>query len=115
MRPLRAIVPSTSRHDHASSANTPYDHRGAMGRLSIGFSAPVLGLLHPSQSGLGQTEVVNDGEEDDTDTEPQWRDLAANRPGQAARKVALERRQAAPVKTFIARLLRLHSNERAWR
>jgi hypothetical protein len=86
-----------------------------MGRLSIGFSAPVLGLLHPSQSGLGQTEVVNDGEEDETDTEPQWRDLAANRPGQAARKVALERRQAAPVKTFIARLLRVHSNERAWR
>jgi hypothetical protein len=47
--------------------------------------------------------------------EPEWRDLAANRPGQAARKVAVERRQAAPVKTFIARLLQVHSNERAWR
>jgi hypothetical protein len=29
--------------------------------------------------------------------------------------VALERRQAAPVKTFIARLFRVHGNERAWR
>jgi hypothetical protein len=29
--------------------------------------------------------------------------------------VALERRRAAPVKTFLARVLQVHSNERAWR
>ncbi len=42
-------------------------------------------------------------------------DLAANRPGQAARKQALAAKQAAPVRTFIARALNVHTDERAWR
>jgi hypothetical protein len=58
---------------------------------------------------------VKGGAVQGSDGEPEWRDLAANRPGQAARKAALERRQAAPVATFLARLLQVHSNERAWR
>ena len=44
-----------------------------------------------------------------------WVDLALNRPGEAARARALELREAAPVRTRLARLLRVHTDERAWR
>lgn len=52
---------------------------------------------------------------DDLGAEPEWRDLAANQPGQELREKALELRRAAPVKTFIARALGVHAQERAWR
>jgi hypothetical protein len=42
-------------------------------------------------------------------------DLAANKPGQAAREQALAAKQAAPVKTALARVLGVHTDERAWR
>lgn len=44
-----------------------------------------------------------------------WLDLAANEPGQEARERAVAARQAAPVKTFVARALGVHTEERAWR
>ncbi len=44
-----------------------------------------------------------------------WTDLVGNRPGQAAREQAVARRRAAPFKTFAARVLRVHTDERAWR
>lgn len=45
----------------------------------------------------------------------QWTDLASNKPGERARRQALDRRRAAPVKTAFARALRVHTEERAWR
>jgi hypothetical protein len=42
-------------------------------------------------------------------------DLAANKPGQAAREQALALKEAAPVNTFIARVLNVQTEERAWR
>ena len=42
-------------------------------------------------------------------------DLAANRPGAAARAKALEVRRAAPVRSQVARVLGVHTDERAWR
>lgn len=48
-------------------------------------------------------------------TEPGWRDLAANRPGEALRRKAAEVRRQAPVKAFLARLLGIKTEERAWR
>ncbi|WP_158609632.1 nuclease-related domain-containing protein [Cellulomonas triticagri] len=42
-------------------------------------------------------------------------DLVLRRPGQAAREQALALRRAAPVRTALARLLRVHTDERAWR
>lgn len=45
----------------------------------------------------------------------EWIDLAGNRAGQAARARALAERQSAPVMTFLARFLRIHTEERAWR
>ncbi|MEJ5943869.1 nuclease-related domain-containing protein [Pseudokineococcus basanitobsidens] len=44
-----------------------------------------------------------------------WTDLAATRPGAAARAKALELRQTSPVRTFLTRLLGVHTEERAWR
>jgi hypothetical protein len=42
-------------------------------------------------------------------------DLAGNRPGAAARAKALEERRAAPVRSQVARVLGVHTDERAWR
>jgi hypothetical protein len=64
---------------------------------------------------VGQTKAMSVDGVDETGSKPLWRDLAANRPGQAARTEALARRRAAPVKTFLARAMGVHSNERAWR
>lgn len=44
-----------------------------------------------------------------------WTDLAANPPGWAARAQAGALRDAAPVRTFFARLVNLRTPERAWR
>jgi hypothetical protein len=55
-----------------------------------------------------------------TDHEPfavtiAWRDLGARRAGQAAAEQAVQERKAAPVKTLAARVLGVHTDERAWR
>lgn len=42
-------------------------------------------------------------------------DLAARRPGAEAREQAVALRRAAPVRTFLARVLGVHTDERAWR
>lgn len=49
------------------------------------------------------------------DRAPAWEDLAERRPGQAARERAVELRRAAPVRTFLARMVGARTDERAWR
>jgi len=44
-----------------------------------------------------------------------WVDLATNRPGAEARELADAARNAAPVRTAFARVLGVHTDERAWR
>lgn len=44
-----------------------------------------------------------------------WVDLAGRRAGALAREQAVALKQAAPVRTFLARALRVHTDERAWR
>jgi hypothetical protein len=44
-----------------------------------------------------------------------WRDLAPTRAGSALREQATQARQAAPVRTLLARVLGVHTDERAWR
>jgi hypothetical protein len=46
---------------------------------------------------------------------PEWRDLADNRAGAAARAQAERLKDAAPFRSAVARLLGVHSDERAWR
>jgi hypothetical protein len=47
--------------------------------------------------------------------ESPWIDLATNRAGAAAREQAVAARDAAPVRTLLARVLGVHTDERAWR
>jgi hypothetical protein len=47
--------------------------------------------------------------------DPVTDDLALNAPGQASRAQASTAKQAAPVRTMLARILRVHTDERAWR
>ena len=44
-----------------------------------------------------------------------WTDLAEHRPGAAVRAQAVAAREAAPVRSTLARVLRVHTQERAWR
>jgi hypothetical protein len=44
-----------------------------------------------------------------------WEDLAQRRAGAMAREQALALKEAAPVRTFVARMLAVHTEERAWR
>lgn len=44
-----------------------------------------------------------------------WVDLSLNLPGSELREQALARRAQAPVKTALARVLNVHTDERAWR
>ena len=44
-----------------------------------------------------------------------WIDLALSQPGAAAREQAINARAAAPVKTTLARVLGVHTEERSWR
>lgn len=44
-----------------------------------------------------------------------WIDLATNAAGAEARAQAVALKEAAPVRTFVARALRVHTDERAWR
>ena len=44
-----------------------------------------------------------------------WIDLGTNRPGAEAREQAVAARDAAPVKTFLARVLDKNTDERSWR
>lgn len=46
---------------------------------------------------------------------PAWQDLSQNRAGQAVRERAVELRSEAPVKTFVARVFGVHTDERAYR
>lgn len=46
---------------------------------------------------------------------PMWDDLAGHRAGEMARQQAVALKQAAPVRTFVARVFGVHTDERAWR
>jgi len=46
---------------------------------------------------------------------PEWEDLASRRAGAMAREQAIALKQAAPVRTLLARVLKVHTDERAWR
>lgn len=51
----------------------------------------------------------------DAPVERPWLDLATNEPGAEAREQAQAARDAAPVKTLLARVLGVHTDERGWR
>ncbi|MFC6154533.1 nuclease-related domain-containing protein [Nocardioides yefusunii] len=74
-------------------------------------------VVHPEvPTGSDEDEDEDDEQVDDASApiEP-WTDLAGNRAGAGARDIATTKRDAAPTKTFFARLLGVHTEERAWR
>lgn len=70
----------------------------------------------PASTGAATVAALSPPEPEPPEpVEPRWEDLAGRRAGQAAREQALALKQAAPVHTFLARVLRVHTDERAWR
>lgn len=82
-------------------------------------SVPAGGVVEPEgRPSLAEPErIVESIATTSTPAEPTrpWVDLATNEPGAEAREQALAAREAAPVKTVLARVLGVHTDERAWR
>jgi len=72
--------------------------------VAVAATPPVI-----DDSGLGAESVP------ERQTGADWEDLAEHRPGVMAREQATALKQAAPVRTFLARALGVHTDERAWR
>ena len=79
----------------------------------------VLAFEETSAAGAHATHAEMPAKAPERATTPQgerpWVDLSWNKPGQAAREQALQRRAEAPVRTTLARVLGVHTSERAWR
>lgn len=75
-------------------------------------AAPPAEAAHPS---LAMAATVAAPAVDERPAAPAWTGLGLNRPGQAAREQAVAHKQAAPVRTLFARVLGVHTDERAWR
>lgn len=92
-----------------------------------GLESEFLAALSTWSSGAGQPAAAATDEQavdeqrpetdapTDTRIDATWEDLAAHRPGAMAREQALVLKQAAPVRTLLARALGVHTDERAWR
>lgn len=63
----------------------------------------------PAIDGVGEAPVVQ------PEPDAQWEDLTQRRAGEMARVQAVALKQAAPVRTLVARVLGVHTDERAWR
>lgn len=97
-------------------------HRGGAGAAAPPASVPsevpppLVERLADAEDGLEPLDEVAVVEPQPGETdEPGWRDLASTRAGAAAREQALALKQAAPVKTFLARALGVKTAERNWR
>ena len=65
--------------------------------------------------GLHQWDHQSEGPTTADQPEQPWTDLSLNKPGQGVRSLAKSHRNAAPVRTAVARLLHVHTGERAYR
>ena len=87
--------------------------------VSAAPSQPVEPQTDASDSldAVGSSLVVDDAVQGALIVEPMrpWVDLATNAAGTEARERAQAARDSAPVKTALARVLGIHTNERAWR
>jgi hypothetical protein len=101
---LTFLASSPARPVHSSQAGPPDDIAGS------GRACPA-----PLPDGALDDRTPFGAPSADTADVLQPTDLALNRPGQAAREQAVALRQAAPVRTDLARVLGVHTEERAWR
>ncbi len=87
-----------------------------LGRRPVDDGQPA--LVAPPETGAADVEVpvaTPRAESGPQATPPEWDDLATHRAGAMAREQALALKQSAPVRTFVARVLGVHTDERAWR
>jgi hypothetical protein len=87
---------------------------GAPNDVVEAFPAPER-TLAPMEAILVDTELATPPIGNEPATAEEYEDLAARRPGAQAREQANALRRAAPVRTFLARVLMVHTEERAWR
>ena len=96
---------------------SPTPTRVPTGGTTVGADALVPEQCDPSPA----LTVVTPGErlvahsEGAQPVSPDCEDLAQRRAGAMAREQALAIKQSAPMRTFVARMLRVHTEERAWR
>lgn len=74
---------------------------------------PAEPVADPGNTG-DSTPVVETTPSEVPDAAP-WEDLAGRRAGEMAREQAVALKQTAPVRTMLARVLGVHTDERAWR
>ena len=72
-------------------------------------------LVTADPIGLHQWDQPSGGSTTVEQPEEPWTDLARNQPGQGIRSLARSHRDRAPIRTAVARLFNVHTDERAYR
>ena len=98
--PADAALLSAAVEVWRASADQTTDIGRETARETEAVSTPVLSETAASATGVLQAA---------------WMDLALNKAGAEAREEAVAAREAAPVRTLLARVLGVHTDERAWR
>jgi Nuclease-related domain len=106
---MAASVPSVQPAGEPSPSPPPV----AAAAVTILPGSPT--VTSPSPVPPGATTTAVNVVPEQRDNEPPWVDLAANRPGQDLAKRAAELRREAPIRTTLARVLGVHTGERAMR
>jgi hypothetical protein len=120
--------------EHTADRRTPLRPRvapTAAAPAEVSVNAPAARIAPPESpgngAGAGSVDIHPDRPRHDPAVEPRpsradveserpgVEDLADRRAGVMAREQAVALKQAAPVRTFVARLLGVHTDERAWR
>jgi hypothetical protein len=107
----RNVVPSQAEEFHAAVERWRADTSPAPPRSDGNQTKP----RPPRQRKPPTAQASADSPQPDLPSVVAEADLAANQPGQAAAEVAAAYREAAPLGSFVARLIGRHTEERAWR
>lgn len=120
---LRAEFEHTLAHHRAGSGEdiaSPPPPPPAPSRPSPQPSLPSSSVPPPDEASHAAGPAADDviatpKEQDAFAIRIDWKDLASHEAGKAAAEQARAEREAAPVRTLAARVLRVHTDERAWR
>lgn len=108
-------------HDLATGENHPEQpgHADALATAIAGWTGPAATPIAPPaavRAAAPEPETPATREAvTETRPEREWLDLADTQAGAAAREQAVALKEAAPVRTFIARIFDIKTDERAWR
>jgi len=106
----------TGRYHSDDLSNLPLLERAISDHREVTGSEPVDGSPSPPLAAAPESAPIAKPPDPAPDrTEPTWFDISTTRAGAAARERAIAEREAAPVRTALARLLGVRNDERAWR